>query len=114
MHEASLVADLLAICERKAAGRPVGVVRIRHATTIPPEALEQAFTLLTVGGPFAGATLETEPFDIVLRCGCGFDGPLGHDDLVEGSAIAICPSCGDVSTLHRTAELELVEVVTTG
>ena len=112
MHEVSLVAELIDVCAVQAAGRRVAAVRVRHATTIPADALDQAFTMLTVGGPLAGATLETEPFDIVLRCGCGFDGPLGHDDLVEGAAIAICPACGEVATIGRTPELELVEVVT--
>ncbi|MGK2851166.1 MAG: hypothetical protein ACSLFN_09695 [Candidatus Limnocylindrales bacterium] len=37
--------------------------------------------------------------------------PLSHDDLVGGS-MAVCPSCGDVSTMSRTAELELLEVRT--
>jgi len=111
MHEVSLVADLIDVCQARAAGRRVALVRIRHATTIPPEALAQAFAMLIQGGPMAGATLESQPFDIELRCDCGFDGALGHDDLVAGS-VAICPGCGDVSTLHRTAELELLEVVT--
>lgn len=111
MHEVSLVAELVEVCEQQAAGRPVDVVRVRHATTIPAEALEQAFRMLTDGGSLAGARLEAEPFDVELACGCGFEGALGHDDLAGGS-MAICPRCGDVSTLHRTAELELLEVVT--
>jgi Zn finger protein HypA/HybF involved in hydrogenase expression len=110
VHEVSLVADLIEVCERRAAGRTVTVVRVRHATTIPAETLEQAFRMLTVGGRLAHATLETEPFDIPLACGCGFDGVLGHDDVV--GSMAICPDCGAVSALHRTAELELLEVVT--
>ena len=57
----------------------------------------------------ADATLEAETFDVELRCGCGFAGALGHDDLIGGS-VAVCPACGDVSTLRRTAELELLEV----
>jgi hypothetical protein len=44
-----------------------------------------------------------------LTCSCGFDGALGHDDLIE-SSVAICPSCGDVSKRTRTAELELLGV----
>jgi Zn finger protein HypA/HybF involved in hydrogenase expression len=111
MHEVSLVADLIDVCLDQAAGRRVEVVRVRHATTIPPDALEQAFRMLTAGGRLAGTALETEPFDVELQCACGFDGVLGHDDLVGGS-VAICPSCGLVSTLRRTAELELLEVVT--
>ena len=113
MHEVSLVADLIDVCQAQAAGRQVQTVRVRHATTIPPDALEQAFRMLTAGGPLADATLDAERFDVVLRCPCGFDGVLGHDDLVGGS-VAICPDCGLISTLHRTAELELVEVVTAG
>jgi Zn finger protein HypA/HybF involved in hydrogenase expression len=111
MHEVSLVADLIEICEQRAGGRPIAVIRVRHATTIPAETLEQAFRMLTVGGGLADTMLETEPFDIPLSCPCGFDGVLGHDDLAGGS-MAICPDCGTVSTLHRTAELELLEVVT--
>jgi len=111
MHEVSLVAELIEVCEQQAAGRRVGVVRVRHATTIPVEAIEQAFAMLTADGSLAGARLEAEPFDIELACPCGFRGALGHDDLVGGS-MAVCPSCGEVSTLHRTAELELLEVLT--
>lgn len=111
MHEVSLVADLIEICEQQAGGRAIAVVRVRHATTIPAEMLEQAFRMLTIGGRLADTRLETEPFDIPLVCVCGFDGILGHDDLVGGS-MAICPDCGTVATLKRTAELELLEVVT--
>jgi len=114
VHEVSLVAELVDVCERQAAGRPVARVRVRHATTIPPEALLQAFRMLTEGGALAGTALETEPFDVELVCACGFRGALGHDDLIEGSAMVVCPSCGTISTQHRTAELELLEVVTRG
>jgi Zn finger protein HypA/HybF involved in hydrogenase expression len=111
MHEVSLVADLIAESERRSAGRAVRVVRVRHASSIPEPALQQAFQMLAEGGPLAGATLETETFDISLSCGCGFTGVLGHDDLISGS-VAVCPSCGEVSTLPRAAELELLEVLT--
>lgn len=109
MHEVSLVADLIAECERQAAGRAIQHVRVRHATTIPEAALRQAFEMLTAGGDLAGATLEAEAFAVELRCACGFAGALGHDDLISGS-VAVCPECGDVTTLHRTAELELLEL----
>jgi Zn finger protein HypA/HybF involved in hydrogenase expression len=112
MHEVSLVADLIDVCRAQAAGRRVQTVRVRHATTIPADALEQAFRMLTAGGPLADATLDAERFDVVLRCPCGFDGSVGHDDVV--GSVAICPACGLVTTLRRTAELELVELVTTG
>lgn len=109
MHEVSLVAQLVDVCAERAAGEPVSLVRVRHASTIPEDVLRQAFAMLTDGGSLAGATLETEPFDIRLRCSCGFDGTLGHDDVVDGG-MAVCPACGDVSVRQRTAELELLEV----
>ena len=111
MHEVSLVAELIRECQLRASGLPVRRVRVRHASSIPEPALQQAFRMLTVGGCMAEALLEAEPFDIRLRCGCGFDGVLGHDDLISGS-IAVCPDCGDVSIRSRTAELELLEVDT--
>lgn len=111
MHEVSLVAELIEQCELRAGGLPVRLVRVRHASSIPEPALQQAFRMLTEGGSLADATLEAETFDVQLRCECGFTGILGHDDLVSAS-VAVCPSCGDVSTLRRTAELELLEVQT--
>jgi Zn finger protein HypA/HybF involved in hydrogenase expression len=109
MHEVSLVAELISECERRSAGRPVQLVRVRHASSIAEPVLRQAFRMLTEGSRMADTTLESETFDVELRCGCGFEGSLGHDDLIGGS-VAVCPACGDVSTLRRTAELELIEV----
>ena len=111
MHEVSLVAELISECERRSAGRPVQLVRVRHASSIPEPALRQAFRMLTEGSSMADAAFEAETFDVELRCGCGFEGALGHDDLIGGS-VAVCPACGDVSTVRRTAELELLEVRT--
>lgn len=109
MHEVSLVADLVAECERRAAGQRIASVHVRYASSVPLETLQQAFSMLTKDGVAAAATLEAESFDVLLTCACGFDGVLGHDDVIT-SSLAACPQCGDVSTLQRTAELELVDV----
>jgi Zn finger protein HypA/HybF involved in hydrogenase expression len=111
VHEVSLVAELIAQCERRAAGHPVRLVRVRHASTIAEPALQQAFRMLTVGGRLADATLQAETFDVQLSCACGFTGALGHDDLI-GAFVLVCPACGEVSTRRGTAELELLEVQT--
>ena len=111
MHEVSLVAELITECERRAAGQPVQLVRVRHASSIAEPALQQAFRMLTEASSLAEARLETEAFEVELRCGCGFVGALGHDDII-GGWVAVCPACGEVSTLVRTAELELLEVRT--
>lgn len=111
MHEVSLVADLISESERRAAGQPIQLIRVRYASSIAEQGLQQAFRMLTEGGPHAGAALQAEAFDVKLECACGFNGVLGHDDLIGGS-VAVCPACGDVSTRTRTAELELLEVRT--
>lgn len=111
MHEVSLVAELIAECERRSAGQQVQLVRVRHASSLAEPGLQQAFRMLTEGGRLADAALEAEAFDVTLQCGCGFNGVLGHDDLIGGS-VAVCPDCGDVSSRTRTAELELLEVRT--
>ncbi len=109
VHEVSLVAQLVDACVERADSQPVELVRVRYASTIPEPVLRQAFTMLTESGNLAGARLEAEPFEIRLQCACGFDGALGHDDVID-NAVAVCPACGDVSSRQRTAELELLEV----
>ena len=113
MHEVSLVAELVEVVERRAAGRAVTVVRVRHATTIPDDVLRQAWAMLTEGGPLGAADLDAEPFEIRISRACGYAGPIGHDDLVAGS-IAVCPTCGSVVPVPATAEIELVGVEAAG
>ncbi len=109
MHEVGLVAELVDAAVARAAGRPVSLIRVRHATTIPDDVLRQAFEMLTEGGPLAAAELVAEPFEVLLTCPCGFDGALGHDDVV-GPGLAVCPSCSEMRTVAREAEMELLEV----
>jgi Zn finger protein HypA/HybF involved in hydrogenase expression len=109
MHEVGLVAELVDAAIDQAAGRPADLVRVRYATTIPEDVLRQAWTMLVPGGPLEGASLEAEPFDVPLACPCGFDGTLGHDDVL-GPGQAVCPSCSELRAIPVTPELELLEV----
>ena len=109
MHEVSLVAELVEAVLERSGDRPVHLVRVRRASTVPDDVLRQAFEMLTVDGPLAAATLEAEPFDVRLACPCGFDGALGHDDMI-GPGQAVCPSCSELREVLETPELELVEV----
>ena len=110
MHEVALVEELVDAAVARAGGRPVSVVRVRHATTIPEDVMRQAFEMLAADGPLGEAVLIADPFDVRLVCPCGFEGPLGHDDVV-GPGTAICPSCSELRPIARVAELELVEVL---
>jgi Zn finger protein HypA/HybF involved in hydrogenase expression len=104
-----MVAELVNAAAVSAAGRTVALVRVRYASTIPEDVLRQAFAMLTAEGPIAGAALDAVPFEIRLGCPCGYDGALGHDDVI-GPGQGICPSCGSLQAFPRTPELELVEV----
>ena len=109
MHELSLVAELVDLCLRRAeqADHPVSLVRVRYATTIPADGLRQSFEMLTRDTPLAGVVLDAQAFDRVLDCPhCDFAGALGHDDVV--GSMAVCPTCGEVTALRDTAELELL------
>jgi Zn finger protein HypA/HybF involved in hydrogenase expression len=109
VHEVGLVAELVDAAVAHAGDRPVALVRIRYATTIPEDVLLQAWEMLVADGPLADAELVAEPFDVRLRCACGFDGALGHDDVI-GPGQGICPGCGELRAIPPTPELELVEV----
>ena len=110
MHELSLVADLVAECERRAAGRPVILVHVRHAATLPEDTVREVFALLTPQGPLARATLLTTAIPVTLHCpSCGRRSALGPDHLV--GHLAVCPRCGEVASPEPVAELELVDVV---
>jgi Zn finger protein HypA/HybF involved in hydrogenase expression len=110
VHEVGLVAELVDAALERSRGRPVALVRVRRATTVPEDVLAQAFEMLVPGTLLDGATLEVEPFDIRLACPCGFDGALAHDDVI-GSSQAVCPGCGGLRGIPPMAELELLEVV---
>jgi Zn finger protein HypA/HybF involved in hydrogenase expression len=111
MHEVSLVAELVEACERAAAGATIRTVRVRHASAIPEDAVRQAFALLTSGTALGTARLELSSFDLVVRCPCGFTGPLDHGALDAGP-FSECPSCAGLVARPRTPELELTAVIT--
>lgn len=111
MHEVGLAEELIAACIARAAGADVQRIAVRHASTVSEDALRQAFAMLSVGGPLDGASLDTEPLPIELKCGCGFAGILGPEHELGGPAV-VCPACGAVQPAPRTPELELLEVQT--
>ena len=109
MHEVGLVAELVDAAVARSGGLPASLVRVRYATTIPEDVLRQAWEMLVADGPLADAQLAAEPFDVALQCACGFDGALGHDDVI-GPGQAVCPECGELRAIALTPELELLDV----
>jgi Zn finger protein HypA/HybF involved in hydrogenase expression len=103
VHELSLVAELVAECERRADGRPVTAVLVRAPAGVDADEVAACFVHLTAGGRLAGAVLEIEPVAQVLRCACGFSGELGADDCA--GHVVICPSCARVHEAPGALEL---------
>ncbi|WP_428568973.1 MAG: hydrogenase maturation nickel metallochaperone HypA [Solidesulfovibrio sp. DCME] len=96
MHELSIAQSLLALIEDEMAkhGKDTLVtVKVRHGrlSAIVPEALDMAFTALTMDTRLATARLVLEENPVVLRCrACGREfSPQGK------SAFAPCPACGE-------------------
>lgn len=113
MHETSLVAELVAECERRAQGRPVTRVRVRHASSIEDEALRAIFAALTTEGPLTNAVFDTQEFDTSISCDeCGYTGVLDHDHVY--GHVRVCPSCEAISDDAMAPELELVGVEVAG
>ena len=108
MHELSVVEELVAECDRRAGGQTVALVRVRCPITIELDEVEQAFRVLTAGGPMETARLEIETFPPTLSCGCGFSGPVGKDD--TGGHMVVCPRCATVHESHDALELVTVEL----
>lgn len=109
MHETSLIAELVAECERRAQSRPVTRVCVRHASSIEDDALRTIFAALTTDGPLAHTVLDTEEFDASITCGeCGYTGVLDHDHMY--GHVRVCPSCEAISDDAVAPELELLGV----
>lgn len=108
MHEVSLVEELVDAVTRRAGGRRVTRVVVHHASTVPVDALREIWTSLVDGGPLAHAALDTTEVEHRLRCPCGFDAALGHDDVM--GPVAVCPACQEPHPYDPGAELQLLDV----
>ncbi|MDR2123887.1 MAG: hydrogenase maturation nickel metallochaperone HypA [Desulfovibrio sp.] len=111
MHEASLVASLLAIMreERDKYGPGARVTAVALCcgalSNALPAALAAAFEIMTRGTEFAGTelTIAEEP----LRLACGACGEEFSPDAFPVSPVAPCPRCGEDFGHRVTAGREL-------
>jgi len=87
------------------AGR-VAEVRIRASAVFAPEALQQAYEMLTPGTPLEGSRLLVEELPVEHTCAaCGKPSPVSRDDLA--GHMLVCPLCGALSAIesHQTIEI---------
>jgi hydrogenase nickel incorporation protein HypA/HybF len=104
----ALVDHLRRQLEDPDAGR-VEEVRIRADATLSPEALEQAYEMLTKDTPLEGSRLVVEePPEERLCETCGASWTATHEDVA--GHLLICPICGALSAIEGTTGLQLVTI----
>ena len=109
MHELSLSGAIVNTVTRHAGGRQVTLVNLRvgRLRQVVPETLAFYFGFVAEGTVCAGARLQVEAVEAILRCrGCG------HEWAIEIPAFR-CPACaaGDVEVAAGNEfEVESIEV----
>ncbi len=87
----------------------IAEVRVRASPVFSPEALRQAYQMLTEDTPLSGSRLLVEELAECRECVlCGTAWAVSRDDVA--GHLVICPSCGAVSPLGAGAAIELIEI----
>ena len=102
-----------ALVERLAIGivgtERIAEVRIRAGATFSPEALEQAYEMLTQGTLLEGSRLVVEPGQDERECpACGNTWGATNEDLA--GHWVVCPSCGAPSAIEGSTGIEVVGI----
>lgn len=110
MHDYHAIGALVARLTRDpslAAG--IAEVRVRASPVFSPDALLQAYQMLTADTPLSGSHLLVEELADRRECpSCGAAWAVSADDVA--GHLVICPSCGALSPLDTGDTLELLEV----
>ena len=111
MHEAGLVSDLIAdlLIGERASPRAIRKIRVRIGSGESPEAIQEAFHVLSAGTPLARAKLEILPSSPTVDCACGRSFHASHEQVLCG--VAVCPTCEAICTVSGGHALEVVRLV---
>ncbi len=108
-HAVSALVERLTGDSHQLEGRHVAEVRIRASPVFSPEAMEQAYEMLTQDTPLAGSRLVVEALADRRECAaCGQPWTVSRDDVA--GHLLVCPSCGALSPLEGGSGIELVGV----
>lgn len=106
MHDQHAVQELIARLSRL---ERVREVRVRAGGIFSPEALEQAYAMLTAGTPLGSSRLVVEERREERTCdSCGHTWDLSPED-VAGHVI-LCPRCGEPTPLKDVAALKVIGI----
>lgn len=88
----------------------VAEVRIRASVVFSPEALKQAYEMLTRETPLEGSRLAVEELPDERECPtCGTSWLVSRDDVA--GHLLVCPSCGALSPIEGGSGIEVVGLV---
>jgi hydrogenase nickel incorporation protein HypA/HybF len=109
MHDYQVVATLVErLTDRLDHPERVTEVRIRANPIFSPDALEQAFEVLTADTRLAGSRLVIETSDDCTCPVCAATWKPTHDDLV--GAYVICPACGAPAPMQGRTGIQVLGV----
>ncbi len=87
----------------------IAEVRVRASPVFSPDALRQAYQMLTEDTPLRGSHLLVEDRADRRECArCGTSWAVSPDDVA--GHLVICPSCGAPAPLDAGAVIELLEI----
>ena len=110
MHDYHAIGALVARLARDPS-LPEGIaeVRVRASPVFLPDALRQAYQMLTEDTPLSGSRLLIEELADRRECAlCGTAWAVSPDDMA--GHLVICPSCGALAPLDAGALIELLEI----
>jgi len=110
LHDYHAVCALVARLTRDPSlGAGIAEVRVRASPVFSPEALRQAYEMLTDDTPLSGSRLLVEELADPRECTlCGAAWAVSPDDVA--GHLVLCPSCGTLSPLGAGAAIELLEI----
>ena len=110
MHDYHAVSALVArLAHDPSLAEGIAEVRVRASPVFSPEALQQAYQMLTQDTPLSGSRLLVEVLADRRECAqCGTAWAVSPDDVA--GHLVICPSCGALTPLDARAAIELLEI----
>ena len=110
MHDYHAVSALVARLARDPGlAEGIAEVRVRASPVFSPDALLQAYQMLTEDTPLSGSRLLVEQLADRRECAqCGTAWAVSPDDVA--GHLVICPSCGAPAPLDAGAVIELLEI----
>ena len=110
MHDYHAVSALVARLARDPSlTEGIADVRVRASPVFSPDALRQAYQMLTEDTPLSGSRLLVEELTDCRECAlCGTAWAVTPDDVA--GHLVICPSCGAFAPLDAGAVIELLEI----